>query len=306
MFCAAPRISIIVTAHNEGEELACTLRSIVDNTQYLEEVIVVDDGSDDDSCATVGSDIVRVIRHEQRIGVASSRDEGSRAARGNVLGYLDGHQRVGRYCLDRCAQVALERNAITCPDVRDYGLLTWRLHGANCRLCPNRGWLSASWRTRMSLRRVSPVTGLCAPPYLIPRALYRSVAWSHLLRGWGASEASVYLKAFFQGIDILHVAGPVARHRFRPSSSPFRITWEEVWRNHAVIIRTCFDDATWFGYWLPRVFESHLTQETIDWIEGPDAQAEHRRFLSTKLRTDRQFWSDLLGHVPPTGICFYS
>ena len=298
MRCA--KISVIITAYNEGPELGRTIRSLVDNTRDLFEVIVVDDGSDDGSCRapTIGS---RIIRHDERIGVALSRDEGSRAARGDVLCYLDAHQRLSRGCLDRCAQLALEREAITCPDLRDYGLLNWRLYGANFQICPKRGCFAAKWRTLRSFRRVSRVTALRAPPYLVSRALYPQLAWSRAARGWGASEASMTLKAFFTGVDILHIAGPLARHRFQ-RKFPYETTWDGVWRNHAIVARICFDDVTWFRYWLPRVFAPHLSKEACAVLDLPELLAEHEQFLARKVRTDREFFIELAGQEAPPGI----
>ncbi len=298
---SAPTISVIVTAHNEGLELERTLQSLVDNTRYSYEVVVVDDGSDDGSCQGLSGDGIQVIRHEQRVGDAYSRDEGSRATRGDVLCFLDGHQRVSDGCLDRCASLALDHNAITCPDLRDYGLLSWRLHGATFRLCPKHGYFSAKWRQWWSLRRISPVTALRAPPYLIPRTLYPQLAWSRSLRGWGASEASIVVKAFFTGVDILHIAGPLARHRFQ-RRFPYETTWDGVWRNQAIIARICFDDATWFRHWLPRVFDAHLNDEARAVLESPELQAEHEQFLARKVRTDREFWTELARQEPPEGI----
>jgi glycosyltransferase involved in cell wall biosynthesis len=296
-----PRISVIITAHNEEADLAGTLRSVLENTRSLEEVIVVDDGSDDRSCEDLETDRVRVIRHPMRIGVAFSRDEGSRQAKGDVLCYLDAHQRLGKGCLDHCAQVAIERAAITCPDLKDYGLIGWRSHGAEFQLCPKQGYFSARWRQCFSLRRVSRVTGLRAPPYLVPRSLYGKVAWSRSLRGWGASEASIAVKSFFLGIGILHITGPLARHRFQ-RSFPYSTTWEGVWRNQAIIARICFDDSTWYRHWLPQVFQPHLTEEALAAVEGSEVQAEHEEFLSKKRLTDRQFWTNLLRMQPPAGI----
>jgi glycosyltransferase involved in cell wall biosynthesis len=297
---SAPSITVVVTAHNEGVELRRTLCSVVENTRQLAEIIVVDDGSDDASCATLVDDRVRVIRHDRRTGVAYSRNEGSRIATGDVLCYLDAHQRVGKGCLDRLAQLALERQAVTCPDIRDYGFFGWRMYGAHFRLCPDRGFFSARWR-QLSLGRVSKVTGLRAPPYLIPRSLYPSVAWSPALRGWGASEASMVVKSFFMGISILHVSGPLARHRFQKQAA-YTITWDEVWRNQAIIARVCFDDHTWYRYWLPRVFEPHLSDTTRRDLESPAIMAEHEAFLARKVRTDRQFWTDLARTAPPDGV----
>ncbi len=292
---------MIITAHNEGDELTRTIQSVVENTKRLCEIIVVDDGSDDGSCAACATTGVRVIRHEERIGVAHSRDEGSRLAVGDVLCYLDGHQRVGKRCLDRCARLAIERSAITCPDIRDYGLFGWRLHGADFRLCPQNGYFSAQWRQWFTLPGPRQVTALRAPPYLVPREQYPKIAWSPLLRGWGASEASIVVKSFFTGVDIWHIAGPVVRHRFQ-RKFPYTTTWEGVWRNQAIIARICFDDATWFRYWLPHVFDSHLDAAARDALASDDVRAEHEAFFTQKVRTDRQFWTDLLRQQPPTGV----
>ena len=298
---AIPSISVIVTTHNEGGELERTLRSVAANTRFLREIIVVDDGSDDGSCVSLASGFVRVMRHAERIGVAYSRNEGSRSAQGDVLCYLDAHQRVGSGCLDRCAQLALERNAITCPDIRDYGLIGWRLHGAEFQLCPHRGYFSARWRQWFALRRISPVSGLRAPPYMIPRSLYDNVAWPRQLRGWGGSEALVAVKAFFTGTRILHMAGPLARHRFHRGSH-YDVSWDELYRNQAIIARVCFTNTTWLRYWLPQVFESHLTDDTRAVLDGPEVSTEHEAFHRKKIRMDREFWTELVRQPPPVGV----
>jgi glycosyltransferase involved in cell wall biosynthesis len=297
----SPSISVIITTHNEGAELERTLRSVEQNTRHLAEIIVVDEASTDGSCHAIESDRVRVIRHASRVGVAYSRDEASQAARGNVLCYLDAHQRVNPNCLDRCARCALESNAITSPDICDLRRLCWRMHGVDFCLHPKRGYFTGRWRIWRLRRRVSPATALRAPPYLVPRSLYPRIAWSQSLRGWGATEASVGVKAFFSGTPILHMGGPLARHLFRDRFH-YETTWDGVWRNHAIIARICFDDATWFGHWLPRVFEPHLSPDARTALYGPEVEVQHEAFLRTKVRTDREFWTDLLRQPPPRGI----
>jgi hypothetical protein len=131
--------------------------------------------------------------------------------------------------------------------------------------------------------------------------MYPDVAWSTLLRGWGASEASIVLKSFFMGIEILHVAGPLARHRFQKRFA-YETTWDGVWRNQAIIARVCFDDTTWCRYWLPRVFDAHLSEEARETIGGDDVQKEHADFLAKKVKSDRQFWTDLLRTSPPRRV----
>jgi glycosyltransferase involved in cell wall biosynthesis len=298
---ASPAISAIITTHDEGDELKRTLESVVENTPSLVEVIVVDDGSTDGSCQAIAGGPLRVIRHERRLGIARSRDEASRVARGDILCYLDAHQRVDRDCLDRCAQVALAQQAIVCPDLRNMSLLGRRMYGADFRLCPEQGYFSAKWRSWRWRRRVSQITALRAPPYLIPRSLYSRIAWSPCLQGWGASESSITIKSFFTATPILHVGGPLARHLFRRQFH-YQTTWDGIWRNQAIIARICFADATWFGHWLPRVFDGHLTDEARATLESAEIQAEHRDFQATKTKTDRQFWTELLRSQSPAGI----
>jgi glycosyltransferase involved in cell wall biosynthesis len=296
-----PRISVIVTSYNEGTELRRTLDSVRENTAQLEEIIVVDDGSGDGSSDRLEADGIHLIRHSSRMGIARSRNEGSRIARGNVLCYLDAHQRIGAGALDQCAKLALLENSITCPDVRDYGLLRWRLHGAEFRLCPERGYFTSTWRQWFQRRGVRQVSGLRAPPYLIPRCVYDDVAWSNCLQGWGASEASVALKAFFTGCRILHISGPIVRHQFQVTSG-FSVSWEELYQNQAVIARICFSEEVWCRYWLPHVFDGHLSESARRLLAGEQLMAEHEEFQKRKIRSDQAFWTELLRMSPPSEI----
>ncbi len=133
----------------------------------------------------------------------------------------------------------------------------------------------------------------------MPRAVYDKVRWIGALRGWGASEAAITVKAFFLDIEVLHLCGPLARHLFR-KHLPYSTPWEAVWRNHALVARVCFDDQSWFDYWLPRVFEGHLTEQARRDLECPEVLAEHEEFLAAKVRADDEFF-DVVGRQAVAG-----
>jgi glycosyltransferase involved in cell wall biosynthesis len=296
-----PLVTVIITAHNEGQEVRRTLDSVHANTESDHEIIIVDDGSTDGCCDGFKSDHIRIIRHPQRIGIAYSRDEASLLARGKVLAYLDGHQRVSYRCLDLCARAAMENKAIVWPDVRNMKLIAATAHGASMRLCPNRGYITARWRPYAPWVRLSRISTLKAPGYLIPREIYERVHWVRGLRGWGASELAIALKAFFLDIDILHLCGPIASHRFRKKPH-YELSWNEIWRNHALIVRVCFDDRTWFNYWLPEVFKDHINKEIEKDLESENIMAQHKIFMAEKLRPDREFWRGMLHVREPSAI----
>jgi glycosyltransferase involved in cell wall biosynthesis len=86
---AAPRASVVVCTYNGGRTLDQCLRSLLalDYPDY--EVIIVDDGSTDDTPTILDRfPGVHVIRQENR-GLSSARNVGLQAATGSVVAYTD-------------------------------------------------------------------------------------------------------------------------------------------------------------------------------------------------------------------------
>ncbi len=295
----AIRLSVIITAYNEGAEVLRTVQSVRDNTQSDHEIIVVDDGSTDGSCLALDGLGARVIRHPERVGVAHARDVGTRAAVGDVFAYLDAHQRVDPGCLDRCAEIAALYGAIVCPPCRPLNRRYAVGYGACFRLCPERGIFSSHLRIDRPSQEITRISGLRSPGYVIPRSAYKRVVWITGLRGWGATDYCLALKAFFADVDILLANVGGTSHLFR-KRIPYETTWEGVWRNHALIARVCFDDRTWRRYWLPEVFRGNLTDDAVGELDSPAVLAERDAFLAQKVRPDREFWRGLLRIPEPS------
>ena len=85
-----PRVSVIIPAYNHARFAAQAVESVLAQTYTDREVIVVDDGSTDDthaSLARYGAQI-QCLRQEHT-GVSAARNTGIRAAQGSLLVFLD-------------------------------------------------------------------------------------------------------------------------------------------------------------------------------------------------------------------------
>jgi len=81
-------ISVIIPAYNESEyieETVCAVKKLKD----IDEVIVVDDGSEDKTSEKAKKAGARVIRHTKNLGKGHALTTGVRAAKGEILVFLD-------------------------------------------------------------------------------------------------------------------------------------------------------------------------------------------------------------------------
>ncbi len=88
---ALPELSVVIPAYNRGEIVLTAVRSVLDQADQSIEVIVVDDGSTDNTADVVEAlrDLrVRVIRAKHQ-GVSSARNTGADTARSKFLTFLD-------------------------------------------------------------------------------------------------------------------------------------------------------------------------------------------------------------------------
>jgi len=87
---STPLISAIIPAYNAADTITRTLKSILDQTVPPHEIIVVDDGSQDNTCEVVRAlgDRVTLISQENG-GPSAARNTGIKAATGDWLAFLD-------------------------------------------------------------------------------------------------------------------------------------------------------------------------------------------------------------------------
>ncbi|MCY7315976.1 MAG: glycosyltransferase family 2 protein [Rubrivivax sp.] len=84
------RVSVVIPTFNGSKYIAETLRAVLAQTHEAVEIIVVDDGSTDDTLAVVTAVAPQAHRlQQQNAGVSAARNRGLAAARGRYACFLD-------------------------------------------------------------------------------------------------------------------------------------------------------------------------------------------------------------------------
>ncbi|HUM28285.1 MAG TPA: glycosyltransferase family 2 protein, partial [Anaerolineales bacterium] len=89
----SPKITVIIPAFNEGEVIGGVIgriRAVVNTLDPDNEIIVIDDGSKDNTAQSARDAGARVIEHPYNIGNGAAVKTGIRNARGQILVTIDG------------------------------------------------------------------------------------------------------------------------------------------------------------------------------------------------------------------------
>lgn len=124
-----PKISVVVCTYNGGQTLRDCLTSLM-RLEYPDyEVIVIDDGSSDNT-GLIAKDFPQAIYHRQaNCGLGVARNVGAKLADGEIVAYTDDDCRVDEHWLLYLAQAMKDQDvhAIGGPNITppDDGLIAW-------------------------------------------------------------------------------------------------------------------------------------------------------------------------------------
>ena len=87
----SPIATVVVCVHNGGRVLGRALDALESQTleRHRHEIVVVDDGSRDDTAAVASRDSVRLVRLPDNVGLAAARNAGVANARGGIVAFTD-------------------------------------------------------------------------------------------------------------------------------------------------------------------------------------------------------------------------
>jgi glycosyltransferase involved in cell wall biosynthesis len=213
-------ISIIIPSFNSGSYIVAALQSVLLQAHRPLEIIVIDDGSTDDSlaviarCAAQHPDLIRYESGPNR-GAPAARNRGLELAQGEYIKFLDADDLLLPDCLAR--QVA-QASALP-PDARAivYGDALWTDgSGAPIPGHPH----------RPRRPQEDPVVHIVEQSPLITCPIHRR-AYLEEIGGFDLTipkgqEFDLHLRLVLAGVDFIHHPGAVFQYRQHPT--PARIS----------------------------------------------------------------------------------
>src|SRR3990167_10411604 len=116
-----PKITIVIPAYNQAEYLDECIGSILAQTHKPHQIIVVNDGSQDDTRYIAKNYPVKYIEQVNK-GLSSARNTGIMNSTGDWVYPLDSDDMMLENCLERVSQVIEETNAdIVAPSFKTFG-----------------------------------------------------------------------------------------------------------------------------------------------------------------------------------------
>lgn len=213
---AAPRVSAIIVNWNGAKHLREALPSLRSQTYPNLEIVVVDNGSEDDSREVAEAFGVRWLPLGRNFGLAPAMNEGARAATGEYLLFLNNDMRFAPDFVER-----LQAVLAACPDAfaADTKQLNWEgtevVHSRTV-LRPSRT-LAPPIPTWQLAQLDTPQTALCVFGSAANLMVRRDRFWE--LGGWdeaypiGSEDLDLCLRAWARGWNTLYVPDAVCWHR---------------------------------------------------------------------------------------------
>jgi GT2 family glycosyltransferase len=279
------KISVIVVAHNEGDQLPATVEAVLATGPEDMEVIVVDDQSDDGSPdAITAGERVMLVRTESRAGVTGARNLGAKYASGDILVFSDGHVRPhpgwAEPLMNELSDSTVGAVAPAISPLGDVGTpgygFTWR--------SPS---LATAWICEPATTPL-PVPMLCGCFFVVRKDVFdRLGGFDSGLTLWGMEDAELSLCVWRLGLECRVVPASHVRHLFR-EKIPYTVGWPTALHNTLRVATVHFGQAA-MARVLAHFSNQPMFAEAAEKVLVSDAFTRRTRLDQMSVRDGRWF-----------------
>lgn len=239
---SSPPVSIFIPAYNAGRYIASTLDSLLSQTFRDFEIVIVNDGSQDNTleiARTVASSDtrLRIVSHEQNKGLSAARNTGW----ANVS--LHSHFIMNHDADDVSLPRKLEHlvNYLqTNPGVAAVGSLSRYINEAEEEV----GWPSMEWKPEAIRRTFGELNSMAISATLVRRVAYETVAPFRSEFG-GCDDYDFWARMLLAGFELANI--PRVLHHIRVHSASMGSTGASEMAAHTKLIARRYNQSLGTG-----------------------------------------------------------
>lgn len=112
MSAPAPQLSVVIPTYNASDTIVRVLEALLASRDVSPEIVVVDDGSTDDTADLVQSHPVTLVRRDSCGGPSAARNLGVERSGGEVIVFIDADVEVGPDTLSRIGRYFVEHEDV--------------------------------------------------------------------------------------------------------------------------------------------------------------------------------------------------
>ena len=290
MTASADKVSIVIPALNEGDNLVDTVRCVLENTTDPNfEIVVVDDGSKDGS----GDRLSRVFGKNGNVGVvrtegvgpANARSLGAMRASGDILIFLDAHCFVPPHWMDGLIQAMADAR------VGMVGSAVAAMHRGGDVRCLGVIWRDASLVVEWLGQRMNtpyPVPFLGGACQAVRKTELEKLGYYDKgMKRYGHEDLELCLRYWLMGYEVLVQPQSVVYHLFR-ESHPYEIRPQDVVYNRVrmAMLHLSYER-------VDRVFDYYSStpgfNEIMGWLQRSDVMSRRGQLQESRRRDDDWF-----------------
>jgi glycosyltransferase involved in cell wall biosynthesis len=282
-----PLVSVIIPTYNYAHYLPKAIKSCLDQSYKNLQIIVIDDGSTDNTREVVegfGKDIVYV--HQDNSGVSAARNNGLKLASGEFIAFLDADDYLIEDSIAARLQILLDRDDIGFVFSESYSL-----HGEKllCKPDVEQDLVSDKFYEDLLVRHLRFQTGTI----MIRSVLAKQFRFPAVLAN--GEDIVYFTKIFFSAKGYFLVKPLIVNVRHAGS---LRHDVEEIKRQGMALVDTIFDDPYYKGAldYLKVAFTSnrHLELFRRLYLSGEKALARKHYLRAVAVRPTSLFNIDYL------------
>lgn len=307
-------VTVIIPFLNEGEEVQCTIASLLENTKQRIDIIVINDASNDKYDYSCIENIkgVKYICNEKRLGVAACRDIGVDLCETDYFLLLDAHMRLYNDKWYELVVSHLENNnrQLLCfeslPLVNNSGRITALESAAGYGACINMDsesdqFLEVDWIPSLEDNKAI-IPCVLGAAYACSKSYWQYLKGLNGLIEYGLDEQFISLKVWLEGGVCKLLRGCQIGHIYR-QKAPYEIKTESSILNKALITELLFPLASKYNFYnrlqssSPELWE-YIVQELLCRREWILEQKKYINKISTRgikeiILMNKQYWDTM-------------